>query len=163
MKITTITIDPGVRGTGVALWIPQAKEPVKTYLFEPYAKDAWSVRLGYICDRLEDCLYKNKPKEAIIEQPVFMRSREGIGSAASGNLVKLAMIAGALFRVCLDYGCDTNTVFPARWKGRRSKDTVETAIRKILPNLKAKNHNVIDAVGIGLWHKGYLKAGVRIR
>jgi len=161
--ITLISIDPGVRGTGVALWTPQKIEPLYTHLLQPDPKLVWSQRMNYICDRLENLLYKYKPKDAIIEQPLFLRSRVGIAAAASGNLVKLAMIAGAIMRVCIDYGCTTNTVLPARWKGRKKKEETEKVIRLLLPDLQAKDHNVLDAVGIGLYHKGYIRGGVCIR
>lgn len=160
--ITLVAIDPGIRGTGVAFFAPQDPNPVHTFLLQPDATQEWAERMAYICENLENLLHKYKPTQAIIEQPTFLRTSVGIAAAASGSLVKLAMIAGAIFHVCKDYNCDTDTVLPIRWKGKRKKADTEKTIRLILPDLRAKNHNVIDAVGLGLYHKGYLKGGVRI-
>lgn len=163
MKATLISIDPGVGGTGVALWIPSKPYPIHTKLLQPDKTQTWTERMYYICEGLQDILHKYKPQEAIIEQPTFLRSKFGIAAAASGNLVKLSMIAGAILFVCKEYGCDSNTVLPARWKGKKKKEDTQRAIRRILPDLKVKNHNTLDAVGVGLYHFGKLKGGVVLK
>jgi len=61
-------------------------------------------------------------------------------------------------------------VFPATWKGQLKKHVCHARIdlaltpgeRKIIPKLaKTYLHNMLDAVGIGLWYLGRLpKSGV---
>ena len=163
IKASLITIDPGVGGTGVALWVPQDPYPIKTYLLQPDSAASWTNRVTWIGEGLQDILHNHKPKDALIEQPHFLRSRAGLAAANSGNLVKLSMLAGIVLFICKDYGCDVNTVLPITWKGKRKKEDTQRTIKIILPKLPKKNHNTMDAVGIGLYHKGYIKAGVRKR
>lgn len=159
-----IAIDPGIRGTGIAVFSAGELYPTRTRLLLPNFDKPWVDRMVEICTELEDIIHQHKIKIAMIEQPTFMRSKHGLATAANGSLVKLAMLAGALLWVCAGVGVDCDTVLPVVWKGKRPKEDTQKTIYKLLPDMAPHlNHNVMDAIGIGLYYKGAMKGGRIVR
>lgn len=93
-----------------------------------------------------------------IERPqVYPRSKTN-----PNDLITLAIQVG---RIIERVGLPTQTVLPREWKGqvpkgvmcRRITQALTPQERALLPGLPpSKLHNVLDAVGIGLWKKGRL-------
>ncbi len=131
-----ITIDPGVHGSGFAVWKP----------------DGELVQVHY------GCLTPNTDynEHHVVEIPQIYS-----GSKSKGNpndLVRLAFEAGRLI------GTDTffERVSPRQWKGTIKKEVMlrrilsklsdaELAMLKALKLPKSKEKECIDAIGIGLW------------
>ena len=91
-------------------------------------------------------------RKAIIEYPKVHRDTPNPGA-----IVKLAAACGAYTAILQAAGFDVIWVEPRAWKGTVPKDIM---YRRIVAKLSAdeyntivkpKDHNVVDAVGIGLW------------
>lgn len=131
-----LTVDPGVNACGWAVWINGTLDEV-----------------GYGDPPAGDSL--------VIEVPQIYR---GVKSRGDPNdLIWVAFEAGRVAGRCRD----VEAVLPRRWKGTIRK---EVMVRRILSKLTdaelqklkglglppSKEHNVCDAVGIGLWKLGRL-------
>jgi len=98
------------------------------------------------------------PTHVVIELPQVYRQ-----SKNPNDLVDLAFRAGFWAHTFNEPGVEFETVWPHDWKGSRPKSVDNRATRKdmteaelkLLPDLPdGKLHNVIDAIGIGLWKLG---------
>ena len=131
-----ISIDPGVNGCGWAEW--------SSY-------ELYKVGFG-VPPNWNDTL--------IIELPqVYMGSKS---KGSPNDLIKVAFAAGQTVM-----GRVYETVSPRQWKGTIKKEAMlkrilsrlddrELSLLKGLGLPKTVEHNVIDAVGIGLWKLGRL-------
>ena len=101
-------------------------------------------------DQYRDVFPRIVANKAIIERPqIYPGARNG------DDIVTLSARMGAI-QALLD--CECEEISPARWKHQTPK---EVHNRRVLAKLtdpeKAimpRNHNVIDAVGLGLWKLG---------
>jgi hypothetical protein len=146
-----LTIDPGT-DTGWALWGPSGLE-----------------LNGLMGCGLSDKKFPLYSGTAVvwIERPVvYPRSK-----VPPNDLIQLALTAGQISGWYEARGCKTCYVQPADWKGqvpkaihhRRIRAELSPAERKLLDDALAtlapsKRHNVLDAVGIGLWIRRHYAA-----
>lgn len=105
-----------------------------------------------------------RPDEAVIEIPQVYRQRQQKGDP--NDLISVAIIAGICNSLIYSYTyCDVDLIHPREWKGQRPKDVdnrgiletlsqEELRIFEALKLPKSKAHNVVDAIGIGLWELG---------
>lgn len=158
-------VDPGIRGTGLALFPAGEKYPSKVVTLVPNLKDSWRKRAAYICDAFEEFIYKNRPGDMYIELPVFFAStKRGLQTARQGHLVKLALLTGMLFYIADTNGVEVFTVEPVEWKGKRNKESAHKTIYKVLPDLMDHHsEHALDAIGIALFGKGLVARGLRKR
>ena len=152
-----LAVDPGIRGCGVAIF-------AGTDL----------ARAGYVKN---ECKSGNGPREAAmmawkiqawaelyeiggiaVEWPQVYRSAKLRGDP--NDLLPLSAVAGALAALFPD--AQVSATRPAEWKGQMPKDICharviaqlgDTERRRIAP-AGALTHNVLDAVGIGLYARG---------
>jgi hypothetical protein len=145
-----ITVDPG-RTTGVAIFR-------NTILLEA----------GYVhTDILRDAtrvffkmVEAMKPDAGVVEIPrVYPSIAKWKGDP--NDLISVALVAGMATSAMHPY-CDVELVTPHAWKGNRPKEIdikyteslllpVERQVLERVGLTKSKMHNVLDAVGIGLW------------
>ncbi len=148
-----ITIDPGVGGTGWALWNAKWGLLKNGVIHEAYGGQEtddliiWKHRAIKVSERVREMCWKGVD-ELYIEYPSVF----GGGVAAqSGAVVKLACLVGM---ICGSAGVNYFELVPVHaWKGNLPKDVVQRRIKKLLPNAKAESHDW-DAIGIGLYKKG---------
>ncbi len=102
------------------------------------------------------------PASLVVEIPVIYPMGRGKGD--SNDLIKLAELAGMIRGWYLSRapGLVTATVAPRTWKGTVPKKihnarvldkltSKERAILPMRPRAKDYDHNMVDALGIGLW------------
>jgi len=149
---TLISIDPG-RKTGLAVFQNGTLENCMLYDASDYRTFALA---------LLDTMEQYEPDSMIVEIPRVYQQRFWKGDPNKLIiLTKIAGIAIGLFSTV----CPVNEVFPQKWKGQRTKaadnrytenclECEELVIldKKKLP--KSYKHNVLDAIGIGLWFLG---------
>lgn len=150
--MTWITIDPGLTGTGWAVWDHRV-------LCESGSISGgdgeWHERATHITDAIATIAMLAKISKAYYELPQFIQSRYEVN--ASGDLIKLTicagMIAGRLTSQAL--------VTPVRiidWKGQLDKKLtlarVKLALSKRGGKLTGTTTHEADAVGIGLYLLG---------
>ena len=102
-------------------------------------------------DMIQSVDLPGTPDVVVIERPkIYPRDRD----KRPNDLLDLALTAGA----CIVFGPPV-FVTPQQWKGQvpkkihgeRIRDELSAAERTVLRHW-VKNHNVLDAVGIGLWY-----------
>lgn len=162
LKAGTIgCIDPGVRGCGYAEFFDSTLE------FCRYVRGKVEGN-GYVVARdmameFEYFVYANT---VCIEKPrVYPQVRQRKGD--QNDLIDLAMVAGAIAG-SVAKGSKLITYYPHEWKGNMPKEKMTKHILSLLSPAEralvdkeqekcgALIHNVIDAVGIGLFRLGRL-------
>lgn len=151
-----VSVDPGVTGTGVAVW---KNHTLYASLTLHSYKEEWEERAFEIADQFFKEIEPYKPGIVILEKPSFMAGVGGTMVARSGDLVKLCMLTGMLIHAARQTNCLVKLVLPTQWKGQLPKDVTKKRVLDILGinhqtmNLKHSDH-AFDAVGIGLWQQG---------
>lgn len=156
-----LAIDPGLGGTGWALW-ETGRSPARIGIVRDTARDdLLSVRCQELCQKLYlsvATLYSLQT--VVIEMPQQMSNRAGI-AAQAGGVYKLAVLVGALTMYLMNTSNATvHVVTPSEWKGQLPKDVVQRRVEQRLgislcQKLKIRSH-AWDAVGLGLWAMGRL-------
>lgn len=105
-------------------------------------------------------LYQSyKPKLLVVEKPKIYPIEKWKGDP--NDLIDVAITAGVVIGVFKDSKIDL--VLPHTWKGQRPKDVDNQYTLSLLTKIeqgkighypKTKMHNVIDAIGLGLWKIG---------
>jgi Holliday junction resolvasome RuvABC endonuclease subunit len=165
-----LTVDPGLGGTGWALWsrsvfdklVPPTASGTITL---PQSMDdwPWQRRAKEIGNSLHSQVATRAIGEMYVEEPQFFEAGKGIAAARTGDLVKLAVTAGVIIGACC--GGRTGQLEPkwisiVQWKGQVDKEVVRLRVMKRLsgfPNWKPRTNtsHEIDAIGMGLFIKGY--------
>lgn len=147
-----VSLDPGLRGCGLAYWNKHGALLAALYVRNPRktstGPEAW---MGYASGHIPD----TDPEHFISEVPQVYRA--GASKGDPDDLIQLAGVVGvfsALFSATTYTG-----VKPREWKGQVPKDVHHARLVKTLtpeelamveasapPSLR---HNVLDAVGIG--------------
>lgn len=157
-----VTIDPGVKGTGYAVWRgglywPRLEPPIASGVLSVDRDSSWSIRSAKMLREFYGLCKDYVPNRVICEYPEFFASGKGYASAAGGNLVKLAHLVGMFDGACVLSQCPFSMMPVREWKGQMSKQLVIQRIRKRLG--KTYKSHAADAVGIGLHCKGHLTKG----
>jgi uncharacterized protein YjeT (DUF2065 family) len=156
-----LAIDPGLRMTGVSLfldgklhraWLVKGLDIKKDRSYP----NAWKT--------MAENIWKEAPgglaHELIIEFPMVYPKREQ-QKGDPNDLVQLGAVAGGL--VCT-LNLKSTMVYPRDWKRSMPDDVTRLRIQKRLddtekraiqlPTAKSYQHNVWDSIGIGLHHLG---------
>lgn len=153
-----LAIDPGLRGCGVGL-IDNGRVALGRYIANPGPKTlrgpmAWR----YMAEELPRKLYIKDVAEVVIEQQQVYRGARGrIGDPS--DLLELAGVVGAV-TVAFSH-LPVIGVLPRLWKGQVNADVMTHRIEfeqmteeeraTIEEHRSTLRHNVIDAIGLGLW------------
>ncbi len=144
-----MAVDPGVKSMGVACF----SRDNKLLWVELERADSLYEMLGNV----SGYVYKNV--HTVVERPQVYRH----GPGDPNDLISLALVAGA-WGGSADRTGLIEFVLPRQWKGNVPKDIHQPKIlasldpdeRQLVEGIRPKSlrHNVIDAVGIGLWKLG---------
>lgn len=150
-----LCVDPGKNTCGVALFVNETFQVGALLSAESTFDLACVIEEWWYTQRVRFCL--SKCDVLIVEgQQVY----GGLGHANPNDLLPLAYLAGAVFARI--QATNKQMPLPRQWKGSLKK---EIFTRRILSGLrkeelitldevacpKAKLHNVVDAIGLGLW------------
>ena len=154
MTAHLVSLDPGLRGSGIAWWAEDGTLLRVEYLRNPEKTGngpaAWVGYTGLY-------IWKNDPDFFISEVPQVYRA-----GASKGDPDDLLQLAGGVGVFSVLVSADVRIgVKPREWKGQVPKDVHHARLIKTLSaedlekiNLAAPpslRHNVLDAVGIGKW------------
>lgn len=153
-----ISIDPGLVGTGFAIWHSFGGlvklsnsgviRPKKSIIGNDHL-----MRSHFISDELQE-LTNGSIYEVVIETPeLWSGSAVSHASAAKGDLFSLAILVGVIARTLDPIGLRTNMVTPTVWKGQLSKKGVISRLNRKLEERDWRDHEA-DAVALGLWYVG---------
>lgn len=147
-----ITIDPGLTGTGYAIWETDWAL-VENGVYTPKVAKPLPQKRIDICESLIYTCSKHNVKHAYIEYPQMFGGNKGSMVAAKGDLVKLAALVGYISGCLAINNIKVWDVTVIEWKGQMTKEAVINRIKRLIPYVKAKSHDY-DAIGIGLYIKG---------
>ena len=159
-----ICVDPGLRGCGVAEFVEG------NLTRAAYVKNPREYGRGYEAHRTMSRAVWNWIGSGAFERVIIEFPRIYPGSAQQkgdlNDLLDIAGVGGAIADACLT---SVEAVIPSDWKGQVPKDVMTARISKaILQNERAGiekcpaslMHNVLDAVGIGMWKLGRINQKV---
>jgi len=101
--------------------------------------------------------------QVLIERPQVYLHQKLKGDP--NDLIDVAIAVGQVAEMALANGCTVDSVLPRQWKGQRPKEVDnKVTLDHMFPHerhllsrcgvIKSKRHNVLDAIGIGLWKLG---------
>lgn len=171
----TVVLDPGTQATGVAIWKTEdfirgnskapAPPPFNTRLWTAPAARPWFSRACEMSEQLRSYLdgvlaLHDRVEEVACELPMFFNDADGAQVATTGALVKLTLLVGMFAEVAESRHIPFFPIAVRDWKGQTPKPIVNRRIRKLLGDEACKHFraDIWDAVGIGLWMRGYLHA-----
>lgn len=163
-----LAVDPGIRGCGVALFVEE-KLVACAYVANScrtgaLAREAAAMAVK-ISEWVEAFEADNHYLRVVVEWPQVYQGGKQKGDPA--DLLPLAGIGAALGVLCPSI----RTVLPREWKGQVPKDVMgrrilskltpeETGIVDACAVIKSLKHNVVDAVGLGLFDADRLDSKV---
>lgn len=156
------SLDIGLDGTGYAVWDRSTFLELQPPLYSGVITDVgvspgapWWVRAETIRQTLFNELQRHGAICVYAEQPQFMEGGKGITSARKGDLIKLTTVFG----MCATCAQLFVPVPVSEWKGQLSKKITDERIMKKLGKFgwkpTTKTSHEMDAVGVGLFVKGY--------
>lgn len=169
--MSILAIDPGMRGCGCALFHPTYKTLIRA-AYVRGSKDAeraqsWldmasAVNQWVTVAQAEFMKRQRLPPDLhlAIELPRVYQGAKQKGDP--NDLIDLAAVVGAIVMLLDDRGGSAKVYYPYEWKGQVPKqihhdrargrlNVTETATVE-LPSAKSLQHNVWDAVALGLTH-----------
>jgi hypothetical protein len=160
--VSLVAIDPGLRGCGIARFYGLTGElRAAEYITSPEktltGPVAWAAMAGEVVS------HQQRPDVLVLEQP---RIYPGVRREDPNDLIQLAGVLGAI-AAHWESAPTIVAYYPAAWKGQVPKKVMTKRILKHLAtgelsrlvSVGAKDHNTIDAVGLGLFHLGRMKRG----
>lgn len=151
---SVIAIDPSVTNTGVAVY----EDAELAFAFQVKCR-GWAEAGMDVSIALAD----RYPLEALaqvlaIEIPQVYHQRKQKGRQE--DVVKVALAAGSIAGALCEFVGEVVTYLPNQWKGQVPKEVMVRRVKKRLshdeldrvelPSAASEEHNVYDAVGIGL-------------
>ena len=149
MKGYYLTIDPGLNGTGWALW---SRGWILLDWGDIYSKRPLWLDKGYEIGNYLESISK-RAHYIFTEYPSYFDSTGGRMVAKRGDLLKLTWFVGY---ICGRFKSKYPTLVTVQsWKGQLPKKVTEARARRELPQLRKMNmkSHVFDAIGIGLYLK----------
>src|SRR6185369_8366679 len=148
-----MSIDPGLSGTGWAVW--HQKNLIASGAIGPQRHiDDWHDRAMEIGNQVFQIATDNDVQRAYYELPQYLNARYEVN--ASGDLVKLCVVAGIIAG-----RLHRGHVKPVRiidWKGQLSKENTLLRVIRLLAQrgrkLSTTTSHEADSVGIGLYIQG---------
>lgn len=157
-----LTLDPGIRGCGVALFAPGRELQWASYVRNPIKKGAGLDAITAMGCAVVRSVPLYLLSRFVGEWPQIYRV--GMGKGDPNDLPPLAGVVSAVAALLPD--AVSLAVSPRQWKGTIDGDAMTRRILGLLtpeevaraqPCAASLAHNMWDAVGIGLWAVGRLQ------
>ena len=148
------SIDPG-RWSGLAVW--RDEDLVSGELAGGPSDGPLREAHDRVVARVRELAGDHPPELVVVELPQVYGQRR----TDAGDLVDLAVLVGRIEEVLR--GSRVIEVRPAAWKGQTPKDVVGRRVEGALSSMEwgrlapcpaSRRHNLLDAIGIGLWRLG---------
>ena len=152
MKSRFVTIDPGLKHLGWAVFESNKEKPIASGTLSPPRKVDWLHRLEWLVEKLSELIKEHDPSLIIIEEPqLFMSSAKGSSASASGSVLKLTALVHSL-KVLGEwvYACEVKLIKVSRWKGQVPKHIMHKRLG--LTEVSEISLDEADAIALGLWY-----------
>lgn len=162
-----VCVDPGLRGLGLAMFRSGTLE-FATYVVN-LDKDG---RGPSAHCRLAESVLEFVEEPLVSEQAHFLvefpQVYPGPSKIDVNDLLDIAGVASSVTTILSGFGYKCQATLPRAWKGNIKKEIMTERIRASLTDLErgrmvsvgAKDHNTLDAIGLGLWRLGRLNRKV---
>jgi hypothetical protein len=151
-----VSVDPGVRGCGVALWQDAGPLDRAAYVVNPVRRGLDAAAALSMADAVFQWM-PWQPKALVIECPRVYDATFQKGDQNT-SIIPLTLVVGAIVGRC---NVPVTQYFPRDWKGTVDADTVCIPLikerlseiersRVQLPSAEDLAHNVWDGIGVGL-------------
>lgn len=174
----SVCIDPGVTGTGIAIFrvkqlkkradgkptrIPIIAEELPRMTKKWYRlrqddyQSKWMAKVDWYAWQLRLAVANYNLTSAYMEFPEqWGASEKSQAAAQKGDLMKLAFLCGAFANtLAYAWAVQTTLLFPRDWKGQMSKKVVAKRVRRAIHRVYESNH-ITEAVGMGIHLQGRL-------
>jgi len=158
-----MAIDPGLQGTGVAIFKMGKPRPVYCAVIKSRGAvgPSWTDRVHRIAEQVSDLCVEHNVRGIVCEMMEMHQSPRAQMMWKTGDLQRTLFLTGAFFGMTEAGVVNFRLVPPSEWKGQLPKSVTINRINKLLgkgvgTELEIESH-AWDAVGIGLWHMGFLK------
>lgn len=144
-----MSIDPGIGGTGWAMW--EEEKLVASSSIKPRIKGkSWEQKAAAIIDQLRDVCNNCRPMQCFIEQPfIALDGGRAEISAKRQDVVKLSILNGMIVQAIPN----THQVRVIDWKGQCPKHIFKKRIERYLSSINYRpsttTSHELDAIGIG--------------
>lgn len=164
MSHAMMAIDPGLTGTGVAIWVKnQPKIPVLATVVNSRGavSDDWIDRVNMIACNVQELAMEYKVREIICEMMEMHQSARAQMMWKAGDFQRTLFLVGTIYGMTEAFTPLFKVTPPSEWKGQLPKSVTINRVKRILGpeachRLGIEKH-AWDAVGIGLWHRGIMK------
>jgi hypothetical protein len=155
-----MAIDPGLGGTGYAVWNTSAKHPQVCGVLHG-GKGSWIVRVTEIAKQVRRIAYEHRTEEIICEMMESYNTAASSMSWATGDLQKTMFLIGTIHGMNAHRIRRFNLTPPREWKGQLPKSVTIMRVKEALGESRCRSLDIQthawDAVGIGLWYRGIIK------
>jgi Holliday junction resolvasome RuvABC endonuclease subunit len=161
--IGRMAIDPGLRGTGVAIWQGKGPVPKLTQVITSKGAESkdWIDRVNRIAIQVADLCDEYHVRIIISEFMEMHQSARAQMMWKAGDFQRTLFLIGAIYGMVEAFTPTFEVVPPSTWKGQLPKSVTINRVRKIIGARACRELGIEthawDAVGIGLWHMRYLK------
>lgn len=167
-KACRITVDPGLGGTGWAVWEsgsvwPTLVMPVATGVIRAGGPTSWILRSNRIMSGFSALMAQYGPERVYVEFPEFFDSATGRACAVGDQpdepapLQKLTVMVGRIAQVCYEHEATFVPVLVRAWKGQTPKPVIARRVaRRYGGKPDMFPDHTMDAVALGLHLKGQL-------
>ena len=150
-----ISVDPGISGTGVAVWDDDKQVPTWVVPMKHKTKDEYMAHFNKLFNLkvITHCVCENAT--------YFQGDDRGEVTLRSGKLIKLAQFIGGIQEVCRANHVTVELVTPQKWKGQLPKRITIKKVMQHWPSVpfnpkKESDSHMFDAIAIGMWKLGLL-------
>ena len=160
-----IAVDPGLQGTGVAIFKIGHPRPLHADVLRSHAgrKADWIDRVESIVEQVYELSVEYNVRHAVCEMMEMHQSPRAQMMWKSGDLQRTLFLVGSMHGQLTGSAgvVHFRVTPPSEWKGQLPKSVTINRINRLLGKgvgveLGIQTH-AWDAVGIGLWHMGFLK------
>jgi hypothetical protein len=158
-----MAIDPGLTGTGVAIWKGSNHRPVHAEIVHSRGalSDHWLGRVNHIAVQVQELAMEHSVREIVCEMMEMHQSARAQMMWKAGDFQRTLILIGAIYGMTEAFVIHFRLTPPSEWKGQLPKSvTINRVKRAIGPDVCRRldlDKHAWDAVGIGLWHRGVMK------
>lgn len=160
MRKPMMAIDPGLQGTGYAIWHRDPRVPDEAGVLRGPRGPDWMARVDHIAVNISELVRNYEVRHIICEQMEHFGTAQSSMSWKTGDLQRTVFLIGTIHGMTR-LRCRFELVTPREWKGQLPKSVTIARVRRALGRdtcrgLCIETH-AWDAVGIGLWKKGVIQ------
>lgn len=152
--IKLIAFDPGITGTGYAIWNRGDKHTGPSAWGE-FGTSGTTVQdyCGLVGRLLNQELKDVGILEGVIENPALYNTPKGLAVGLDASFAKLYYAVGILLAGLYTKGVYNVKLYtPQAWKGTTPKEIHQKRIRQRVHGIHERYNHAVDAIGLGLYH-----------